>query len=358
MKHIKNTEKPVQKYRFYIQSFFAAICIWIGIDFFYFVRYLQSNGVIPFSERPPGVEGFLPISSIISVYNFFLTGKIHNAHPAGFFIFIAILAVSFIWGKSFCSWICPVGFISELLGEFSWKIQKKVFRFKKMIRLPKYVDYFFRSFKYLLLAFFIYAIFFAMSQDAVLAFLDSPYNIVSDVKMYYFFADISRFALIVITMLFTMSVVLRNFWCRYLCPYGALLGITSLLSLHKIKRNEKSCIDCGLCAKACPSLIKVDKVKTVISDECSTCMSCVDVCPVKDTLDLKTIKAGKKIHKPLVVFTILIIFFGILGIGYFSGHWQNKISKEEYLEYHKNLNSLGHPTTASQIEELNRDVEK
>ena len=176
---------------------------------------------------------------------------------------------------------------------------------------------------------------------------------VSAVKMYYFFADISRFALIIITILFFLSIVIRNFWCRYLCPYGALLGLTSLFSFNKIKRNEKSCIDCGLCAKACPSLIKVDKIKTVISDECSACMSCVDSCPVKDTLYLQPVKSKYRIPKLSLAFVILIVFFGILGIGYFAGHWHNNIPPKEYIELNKNINSLGHPTTASQIEELN-----
>jgi len=157
--------------------------------------------------------------------------------------------MSFFFGKSFCSWVCPVGFISELIGDFGQKI------FKRKLKLPKFLDIPLRSLKYILLGFFIYSIFFLMSQVAVKAFLNSDYNLISDVKMYYFFADISRFSLIVISALFILSIFIRNFWCRFLCPYGALLGIVALLSPLKIKRNKVSCIDCGLCAKACPSSI-------------------------------------------------------------------------------------------------------
>ena len=49
------------------------------------------------------------------------------------------------------------------------------------------------------------------------------------------------------------SVFVQNFWCRYLCPYGALLGLTSLLSPLRIRREPAACIDCAKCAKACPS---------------------------------------------------------------------------------------------------------
>ena len=70
--------------------------------------------------------------------------------------------------------------------------------------------------------------------------------------MYYFFAEITPFALTVIVGLVLLSIPIRGFWCRYLCPYGALLGILSLLSPQKIKRNPTTCIDCGKCAKVCP----------------------------------------------------------------------------------------------------------
>ncbi len=352
---IKNPEKPVQKYRFLVQVFFALICIWIGIEFYFFIKYLETGGAAGSSYRPPGVEGFLPISALMSVYNFLLTGKIHPAHPAGMFILVAIFAVSFVFGKSFCSWICPIGLLSELVGDFSDKIYKKLF--KRRIKLPRIFDYPLRSLKYLLLGFFIYAIFFAMTTTALQFFLNSPYNKIADVKMWYFFADISRFSLIVIASLFVLSIFIRNFWCRYLCPYGALLGLISLLSATKIKRETKCCIDCNLCAKVCPSFIKVDKVVSVRSDECTMCLSCVDICPVANTLNVKTKIVEKKFPKQYIGFGIIGIYILIIGIGIVSGNWNNNISKEEYLILHKNIDSIGHPTSTQDIKKLNRASE-
>ena len=352
MSIVKNLEKPVQKYRFIIQTFFILLCVWIGVEFYLFVGYLESGGTGTFYERPPGVEAFLPVSSLMSLYYFLLSGIIHQAHPAGFFIFIAIVVISLVFGKSFCSWICPFGLLSEYIGDFGDKVQKKLF--KKIYRLPRWLDYPLRSLKYLILGFFALAIF-SMSEFALKIFLDGSYNIISDVKMYYFFADISRFSLIVITVLFILSIFIRNFWCRYLCPYGALLGFAALLSPNKIKRNVESCTDCGLCTKVCPSMIKVDRLKTIVSDECTTCMNCVDVCPVNDTLQLQNIISKKKTPKKVIVYGIVILFLVITGIGVITGNWQNSISKEEYLIHTKNKNSIDHLKDLNEANKMNNE---
>ncbi len=310
-----------------MQVGFAALCVWIGVEFHYFVKYLETGGISGSSYRPPGVEGFLPISSLMSLYHFFLTGEVHGAHPAGLFILLAVLIVSFVFGKSFCSWICPISFLSEILGDLGDRL------FRRRIKLSRWLDYPFRSLKSLLLGFFVYSIFFLMTLAALSAFLDSPHNLVSDIKMCYFFADIPRLTLIIILSLFLMSIVIRNSWCRYLCPYGALLGILSLLSPHKIRRNAANCIGCGERERVCPSFIKVDRADTVVFEECTSCLKCVDACPEAQTLEFKPIMTRRTVSKKVVTLGIVAMFVFIVGLGMATSNWQNRIMIEEYLHH-------------------------
>ncbi|MCX6831733.1 MAG: 4Fe-4S binding protein [candidate division Zixibacteria bacterium] len=345
---VRNIERPVQKYRLTVQIAFALLCVWIGVQFHYFVGFLDSGGTTTFVSRPPGVEGFLPISSLMSLYYFFQTGEIHAAHPAGLIILAAILIMSLAFGKVFCSWLCPIGFVSEVLGDLGDKI------FKRRLRLPKALDWPLRFVKYLLLGFFIYIIFFVMTELALQTFLDSPYNLTADIKMYYFFAEITPFALTVIVGLILLSIPIRGFWCRYLCPYGALLGILSLLSPQKIKRNPATCIDCGKCAKVCPSFIKVDKINTVWSDECTSCMACVDACPVANTLEVKSLVARRRVPKRLAAVVTVGIFVAITGAAMLTGHWQNSITTQQYIEQQPYVRGYGHPISGSEMDKLGR----
>jgi len=325
-------QQDSQLQRTTVQFAFALLCIWIGIEFALFVRWGQTGGTAAFMERPPGVEGFLPISALMSLKYWLETSIINEIHPSGLFILLAIVAVSVLLKKAFCSWICPIGTLSESLWSFGQQL------FGRTLPIPRWLDYPLRSLKYLLLFFFAASIW-AMDVPALRSFIYSPYNKMADVKMYLFFVNITAFAFWTIVVLAALSVAIKNFWCRYLCPYGALLGALSWLSPFKITRNASTCIDCELCTKACPSNIIVHKAKRVWSDECMGCYACVEACPVKNTLTMQVSARSKPI--PSWVFGALVagIFIGVTGLAMLFGHWKSGISSEEYLRRIQTIDS-------------------
>ncbi|OGU26967.1 MAG: hypothetical protein A2X66_08390 [Ignavibacteria bacterium GWA2_54_16] len=321
-----------QSLRTMIQFSFVLLCLWIGIEFHLFMRWGLTAGGSAYVTRPPGVEGFLPISGLISLKYWIEGGIVNTVHPSGMFILLAILASGLLLKKAFCSWLCPVGTLSESL----WMLGEKLFG--RNLRINRWIDYPLRSLKYLLLFFFVNAIA-QMDVPALRSFIESPYNKMADAKMYLFFANISSFAFWTVIVLVLLSVVVKNFWCRYLCPYGALLGAMSILSPLKITRQQKSCIDCELCTKACPSAIKVHKAVRVWSDECTACYKCVEACPVKNTLDVRLRTDARPV--PGWVFGSLVVgvFVAVTGLAMLAGLWQNSMGKEEYLHRFQELNT-------------------
>jgi Pyruvate/2-oxoacid:ferredoxin oxidoreductase delta subunit len=314
------------------QLTFALLCIWIGVEFYLFMQWGIGGGDGTFVPRPPGAEGFLPISALMSLTYWLETGIINTIHPASLFIFVAILTVSLLLKKAFCSWLCPIGTLSESL----WMLGQKLFR--RNLRFPRWLDIPLRGLKYLLLFFFVGSIA-QMDVPSLAAFIQSPYNKMADVKMYLFFADLPTVAIRTLVALVVLSVVVKNFWCRFLCPYGALLGMLSWLSPVKITRRASTCIDCALCTKACPSSITVHAATRVRSDECTACFACVEACPVKDTLVMRAGARGTSIPSWVVGSLLAGLFVGITGLAMLTGHWQNSIGREEYVRRFQQLNS-------------------
>ena len=232
-----------QQLRRGFQLAFLALNVWVGVQFYLWVRWAESGGQTLFASRPAGVEGWLPIQGLMQFRYFLGSGHVPVIHAASFFLFVAFLLMSWLLRKSFCAWLCPVGTFSEYL----WKLGKFIFR--RNFRLPRWIDIPLRSLKYILLGFFSYAVA-TMSAAAIAEFISSPYGLVVDVRMLNFFRYLGGIAAYVLLALFVASLLVQNFWCRYLCPYGALMGLAALVSPTRILRLESACIDCAKCAKA------------------------------------------------------------------------------------------------------------
>jgi polyferredoxin len=262
-----------QALRHTFQVAFLLLNIAPGVEFFFWVRQTEGSGAIIGAAHPPGVEGWLPIAGLMNLKFWLETGRIPQIHPAAMFLLIAFLSISLLFHKAFCSWLCPIGTVSEFLGRLGRRL------FARTFRLPRRLDIPLRGLKYLLLAFFLWVVS-SMSAAAIAAFMRSPYGLIADVKMLDFFRYLGPVGLFVIAALLFASLFVRDFWCRYLCPYGALLGLASLASPSRIRRDLEACIDCGKCAPACPASLAVDRLPGIRSSECTACLACAAACPV------------------------------------------------------------------------------
>lgn len=322
--------------RVVVQWCFLVWVVGIGIRFGLFINSVESGAAAPLVSRPPGVEGFLPIGALTSLKYWLVSGKIHPVHPAALVIFLTVVLMSLLAKKSFCSWLCPVGTLSEAVHKLGRQL------FGRNFRVWQWLDMALRGIKYLLLFLFLFFILLRMSGDALVTFLDAPYWAVSDVKMLRFFTHMSGTTLVMLAILTFLSFFYKMFWCRYLCPYGALLGLASMFSPFKIRRDISGCSGCRRCTAACPSSLAVHSCKTVSSPECTGCLTCVAHCPEKNVLAMQPVLWTRPLAVWVFPALVCLIFSAGIAAGMLGGHWQTSLSYADYLRLTPLVQNLSH----------------
>lgn len=253
-----------------VRWMFTLVCLAGGLRLFLYLLHVSGRTGLDVS-RPPVVEGFLPIAALLGLKRLLLGGGYDPVHPAGLTILLAALAVSWLLRRSFCGQVCPVGFLSECLGRLGQRLGLGR-------RGPRVLDAILRGLKFLLLAFFVFQIG-LMDRGGLEAFLTSPYNITADARLLTFYLAPSRIALLVLATLLVLGLVARNAWCRWLCPYGALLGIMAMLGPTAVRREASVCTGCGRCERGCPAAIRIQAKAVMRGPECLGCGQCAANCP-------------------------------------------------------------------------------
>lgn len=320
-----------------VQVAVALYLVFAGWQFYLFVQHFLSRGATPFVGRPPVVEAFLPLSALVALRAWLGTGVVDAVHPAGFFILVAVLVTGVVFGKAFCAWLCPLGALSEAL----WRLGRWLTR--RVWRLPRPADWALQSLKYFLLAFFLKAILFDFTPAAALYFSRTSYNVVADVKMLYFFLQPGPEVVAFLGAMAALSLFLPNFWCRYLCPYGALLGLLGVFAPFRVRREPARCNGCQRCTRACPEGLAVAEAVEVDSPACSRCLDCVVACPRRGALGVAALGRFRLPATAAYPVAFLVAFFGILLAAQAAGYWESSVPYEMYARLIPRFDVFNHP---------------
>lgn len=177
------------------------------------------------------------------------------------------IALTLIFGRFFCGWICPATFLYELNTNLGAWLHRA--------GLPTGRRHFDRRLKYLVL--FVGLILSMLTGSVLVAAIYPPAVIGREI---YYAIALGGFGagavFFVLTLLFDLLVARRGF-CRYLCPGGALYSLLGRYRLVRIKREVKTCNDCARCTAICE--FELDPMRDGFGQECNNCSACIAVCP-------------------------------------------------------------------------------
>lgn len=257
---------------------------WIQIGFFLFIAAIAVNHGL--AEMGGGISwipnaslhAVCPFGGVVTLYTYITDGvMIKKIHESSLILMGLVLFLSVLVGPVFCGWVCPLGTVQEWVG----KLGRKIFGKKYNRMIPKKVDRALGWLRYGVLAWVLIVT--ALSFDLVFSTVDPYYALFQ-----FWTGEVAISAILILLVVLGLSVIVERPWCRYACPYGALLGITNKFRIFTIRRKAKTCVDCKQCDSVCPMGIEVSTSERVRDTRCISCLECTSeaACPIPETVQL------------------------------------------------------------------------
>ena len=322
MKKQSDEIRPDNKKKEKSMRVFSRILRWaILAAFLLFV--LSATALHALGYIAPSIHAICPYGGLESMLSLITLGTFIKKIVIGTFVlFITTIVLAVAMRRSYCGQICAFGGLQEFFG----KIGKKLF--KKRPVIPKKLDRVLRYLKFVVLA---VTVAMAWITGELWITPYDPFNALGHLADFNALVTSYLIGFIVLAVTLLGSVVYDRFFCKYLCPAGALYGAIGQLSPYSIRVDEDKCIKCGLCNKACPMNVEVMNCKNgrVTDIECINCNECVNACPVKSAASAGY--SRKKVLSPIIATLLaLSLFFVPIIIASATGSMQllpNKYAK-------------------------------
>ncbi len=247
-------------------------------------KWLAEKGIrIPFLPDA-SLHAVCPFGGVATIYEFATSGSfIQKIHNSSFILMILGMIVALLFGALFCGYICPFGTFQEWIG----KIGRRLFPKKYNCFVPQKLDNLLRYLRYGVLAMVLYQT--AVTAKLLFQSVDPYYALFN-----FFTSEVALSAYIALGVITVLSLFIERPWCKYFCPYGALLGLFNRFRIFKIRRNKDTCVGCKKCDAVCPMNIEVSTSNMVNDHQCISCHQCTSEisCPINDTVTISCKKEG------------------------------------------------------------------
>ncbi len=208
------------------------------------------------------------------------------------------IVLTIIIGRFFCSWLCPFGSLHHFVSYLAHGNKKT----SEKIRLNRYRKT--QSIKYIILIIFLIMAAFPLGSRSLqtglldpiplfsrsinlflLPILDSLTQITAAKRLY----EGAWIIMAVFISLTLLNLVIPRFFCRFICPLGAFMGVISRFALFRIGHNENKCHECRRCERSCEG--GCEPAGEIHHSECVLCFNCLDDCD-HDTISYQTEKSS------------------------------------------------------------------
>jgi polyferredoxin len=262
--------------RRFVQIFFFGLIALISIN-----HTLVESGIgIPFLSSA-SLHALCPFGGVVTIYQYITEGTfVQKIHESAFILMILGFLLAILFGPVFCGWVCPLGTFQEWFAA----IGRKIFKMKRYNHfIPARLDSVLRYTRYIVLAWVIYMT--ATSGTLLFANID-PYFALFN----FWTSEVAVGGLIVLAVTLVASLFIERPWCKYACPYGAVLGIFNLFRVFSIRREASTCKMCKICDVNCPMNIDVSSKSIIRDHQCISCLECTSeaICPVDSTVVFST----------------------------------------------------------------------
>ena len=305
-------------------------------------------------KDPANPEAYCPMGGLQALTTFFVRGSLPCSMSMVQIVMGIVLAAAVVlFSKLFCGYLCPLGTVQDLL----MKLRNTIGWRGIVVKNGTVADKVLRVIKYVLLFWIFYST--ATASELFCKNLDPYYAVATGFK-----GEITLWmSLISVAAVILCGFMVNMFWCKYLCPLGAisnslkfwvwivvlaaayyllgtigvnvpwwallaafcvvgylleiLCGKPRLQVLH-IMKNDSKCTHCGLCTKACPYGIDVAgcRAGAVKAVDCTLCGECTAVCPVNAIHTGVCVKGGRNVWNVLAPAVIALV---LMGIGLWAG---------------------------------------
>ena len=232
-------------------------------------------------------ESICPFGGIETIVTFLTAGVfVPHVHSSNLVLAVAVLALAFLARGAFCGWICPLGFLQDLVAGFSAFVQRHIpaaFRTMRALRRKAaplaVLDRPLRFLKYAVLVWAIWG----TAVFGVMVFRDvDPWIAVLHIGQ-----ESVGFGMAILVLTLVGALFVDRPWCRYACPLGAANGLVARFSPVRLERSAAACVDCNLCTRSCPMGLPVATATAITSVDCTGCLECVEACPREGALELR-----------------------------------------------------------------------